>query len=122
VTCRIAGLAIQWGAVGDVGIAFALLRGDSNATIGGTLPQRMSSCLGTLDLFLSQPHAVVSSFVLAESTRAKSDTASAASLRDVVAHILGEFCLSISIGADGYRRSFPVAASILCNSLPPDIQ
>ena len=89
--CHLLGLAIQWGAVGDVGIAFALLRGDSNASIGGTLPQRMSSCLATLDQFLCQPHAVLSSFVLAESTRSKSDTASSsASLRDVVAHILGD--------------------------------
>lgn len=85
------GLAIQWGAVGDVGIAFVLLQGNSNATIGGTLPQRMSSCLSTLDQFLCQPHAVLSSFVLAESSHGKADTASsAASLRDVVAHILGE--------------------------------
>ena len=84
------GLAIQWGAVGDVGIAFTLLRGNSDASIGGTLPQRMSSCLATLDEFLCQPYAVVSSFVLAESTRTKSDTAaSSASLREVVAHILG---------------------------------
>ena len=90
--CSLAGLAIQWGAVGDVGIAFALLRGDSSASIGGTLPQRMSSCLATLNPFLCQPHAVLSSFVLAESTRTKSDAgASAASLREVVAHVLGDF-------------------------------
>jgi len=83
-------VAIQWGAVGDVGIAFNLLKGDNEASIGGTLPQRMSSCLATMDQFLSQPHAVVSSFVLAESTRTKSDkAASSASLRKVVAHILG---------------------------------
>jgi len=87
----VVGLAIQWGAVGDVGIAFNLLRGDSNATIIGTLPQRMSSCLATLDQFLCQRHAVMSSFVLAESTRTKSDTSSSsASLRDVVAHVLGD--------------------------------
>jgi len=89
--CWWSGLAVQWGAVGDVGIAFTLLRGNSDASIGGTLPQRMSSCLSTLDHFLCQPHAVLSSFVLAESTRTKSDTASsAASLREVVAHILGD--------------------------------
>jgi len=89
----LSGLAIQWGAVGDVGIAFDLLQGDNEASIGGTLPQRMSSCLATLDEFLCQPDAVVSSFVLPETTRAKSsDTASSsASLHDVVAHILGNF-------------------------------
>jgi len=89
------GLAIQWGAVGDVGIAMALLRGNTSASIGGTLPQRMSSCLSTLDQFLCQPHAVLSSFVLAESTRGKADTGStSASPRDVVAHVLGEMAFS----------------------------
>ena len=69
----------------------ALLRGNNTASIGGTLPQRMSSCLAALDQFLCQPDAVLSSFVLAESTRGKADTAStSASLRDAVAHILGE--------------------------------
>lgn len=73
----------------------ALLRGNSSASIGGTLPQRMSSCLSTLDHFLWQPHAVLSSFVLAESTRGKADAASSsASLRDIVAHILGELISS----------------------------
>jgi len=81
-----AGLAIQWGAVADVGLVVDL-HGSSDGTVGGTQPQRMNSCLSTLDQFLSQPHAVLSSFVRAEFTR--SNTSETASLRDVIAQVLG---------------------------------
>jgi len=82
----LSGLSIQWGAVGDVGIV-AKLYGNTDTTISGSVPQRISSCLATLDLFLNQPHAVVTSFVRAESacTTAKTD-----SLPKVVARILGD--------------------------------
>jgi len=84
------GLAIQWGLIGDVGLLVDLLHGDNDTVISGTLPQRISSCLATMDQLLCQPHAVVSSFVLSESNSGKADTTSTASLRDVVAHIFGE--------------------------------
>ena len=90
-SCCLTGLAIQWGAIGDVGVIYELARGNSDASVCGTLLQPISSCLETLDQFLCQPHAVLTCYVLAESSRAKSDTASSsASLRDVVARILGE--------------------------------
>jgi len=110
-----------------VGIAMALLRGNTLASIGGTLPQRMSSCLSTLDQFLCQPHAVLSSFVLAESNRGKTDTGStSASLRDVVAHILGESVFSCLVPSSVIYvpcyccgvtvcRNFPIAASAVLN-------
>ncbi|KAJ8319449.1 hypothetical protein KUTeg_004540 [Tegillarca granosa] len=59
------GLAVQWGAIGDVGVVMDTM-GNNDTVIGGTLPQRMTSCLSTLDQFLNQPHPVVSSFVPAE--------------------------------------------------------
>jgi len=83
------GLAIQWGLIGDVGLFIDQL-GDNDTTFLGTVPQRISSCLATMDQLLCQPHAVVSSFVLSESNSGKADTTSTASLRDVVAHIFGE--------------------------------
>jgi len=86
----IPGTAIQWGAIGDVGVAFDLLGGNQDVAIGGTLPQRIVSCLATLDSLLCRHEAVVSSFVLAESSLGKSDSAaSGVSLREAVAHILG---------------------------------
>ena len=64
--------------------------GGSNETvIGGTLPQRMSSCLAVLDRFLSQAHPVMSSYVLASKITTKGDKGSGSDLVGAVAHILG---------------------------------
>ncbi|XP_023507490.1 fatty acid synthase isoform X2 [Equus przewalskii] len=83
------GLAVQWGAIGDVGIILEAM-GANDTVIGGTLPQRIASCLEVLDLFLNQPHPVLSSFVLAEKkAAAHSDSSSQQDLVKAVAHILG---------------------------------
>jgi len=84
------GLAIQWGLIGDVGLLIDHLHGDNDMVIFGTVAQRLSSCLATMDQLLCQSHAVVTSFISAESNSGKADTTSTTSLRDVVAHILGE--------------------------------
>uniref|UniRef100_A0A1I8NSS5 Fatty acid synthase n=1 Tax=Stomoxys calcitrans TaxID=35570 RepID=A0A1I8NSS5_STOCA len=80
------GLSIQWGAIGDTGLVIENL-GDNDTVIGGTLPQRMSSCLQTIDLFLQQPHPVLASMVVAE--KRKSDQSGGVSLVASVANILG---------------------------------
>ncbi|KAM9716550.1 fatty acid synthase [Menidia menidia] len=82
------GLAIQWGAIGDVGVVQETM-GGNDTVIGGTLPQRIASCLEVLDSFLCQPHPVMSSFVLAEQTVVKTETGNHRDLVDAVAHILG---------------------------------
>ncbi|XP_027811303.2 fatty acid synthase [Marmota flaviventris] len=83
------GLAVQWGAIGDVGIVLEAM-GTNDTVIGGTLPQRITSCMEVLDLFLSQPHAVLSSFVLAEKkTLARGSAEGQQDLVNTVAHILG---------------------------------
>ncbi|XP_073345432.1 fatty acid synthase isoform X2 [Pagrus major] len=82
------GLAIQWGAIGDVGVVLENM-GSNETVIGGTLPQRITSCLDVLDLFLCQQQPVMSSFVLAERTVVKSEAGSQRNLVDAVAHILG---------------------------------
>uniref|UniRef100_A0A673VNW4 Fatty acid synthase n=1 Tax=Suricata suricatta TaxID=37032 RepID=A0A673VNW4_SURSU len=83
------GLAIQWGAIGDVGLVVDSL-GSNDAVVSGTLPQRITSCLEVLDLFLSQPYAVLSSFVLAEKKATiLGDGADRQDLTKAVAHILG---------------------------------
>lgn len=81
------GLAIQWGAIGDVGLILETM-GDNDTVVGGTLPQRMSSCLATMDTFLQQPHPVLASMVLAEKRSNRSE-GSQVSLVDAVANILG---------------------------------
>jgi fatty acid synthase, animal type len=80
------GLAIQWGAIGDVGLIIETM-GDNNTEVGGTLPQHMSSCLATMDIFLQQPHPVLASSVLAE--KYKSDDDNKTDLIATIANILG---------------------------------
>ncbi|XP_070388897.1 fatty acid synthase-like [Dermacentor albipictus] len=58
------GLAIQWGAIADVGV-FHEKMGD-DAFISGTVPQRITSCLTVMDQFLNQSHPVVCSCVKAD--------------------------------------------------------
>ena len=55
--------------------------------VGGTLPQKMSSCLSTLDALLQQPDPVLASLVLAE--KRKVDSGSQTGLLEAVANILG---------------------------------
>lgn len=81
------GVAIQWGAIGDVGLILETM-GGNDTEVGGTLPQRISSCLSTMDIFLQQPNAVVASMVLAEKHKAGADV-NQVSLIDAVANILG---------------------------------
>ncbi|KAG5674367.1 hypothetical protein PVAND_004341 [Polypedilum vanderplanki] len=80
------GTSIQWGAIGDTGLVLENL-GDNDTVVGGTLPQRMVSCLQTMDLFMQQPHAVLASMVVAE--KRKADASSGMSLIACIANILG---------------------------------
>ncbi|XP_024893544.1 fatty acid synthase-like, partial [Temnothorax curvispinosus] len=79
------GLAIQWGAVGDVGLVADMQEDNKELIIGGTLQQQISSCLDTLEIFLLQDHPVVSSMVVAE--KAKID--GSMNIYETVAHIMG---------------------------------
>ncbi|XP_066589497.1 fatty acid synthase [Prorops nasuta] len=81
------GLAIQWGAIGDVGLVIETM-GNNETEVGGTLPQRMWSCLATMDTFLQQPHPVLASMVLAEKFNS-TDVGNQINLVDAVANILG---------------------------------
>ncbi|KAL2077918.1 hypothetical protein ACEWY4_025603 [Coilia grayii] len=82
-------LAIQWGAIGDVGVVLETMGGNDTA-VGGTMPQRISSCMDVLDSFLCQPRPVMSSFVMVEKMiTAKGETGEKKDLVESVAHILG---------------------------------
>ncbi|XP_033150589.1 fatty acid synthase [Drosophila busckii] len=80
------GTSIQWGAIGDTGLVLDNL-GNNDTVIGGTLPQRMPSCLLTIDIFLQQPHPVLASMVVADKRR--SDQSSGVSLISTISNILG---------------------------------
>lgn len=79
------GTAIQWGAIGDTGLVLENL-GDNDTVVGGTLPQRMPSCLQTMDFFMQQPCPVLASMVVAEKRKAETG---GAGLVSCVANILG---------------------------------
>lgn len=82
-TCRVIVPCVA----GEVGLVVETM-GGADAVVGGTLPQRVASCLEALGALLARPHAVAASMVLADKRRA-----GAAQLQDVVsavANILGE--------------------------------
>ena len=85
---HVIGLAVQWGAVGDVGVVLDTM-GNNDTVIGGTLPQRIKSCLSTLDKFINQPEPVVSSFVLVERSTKSINQDTASNLLKVIGNILG---------------------------------
>lgn len=59
------GLAIQWGAIGDVGLVAKLQENNEELVIAGTLIQNLKSCLECMDVFLNQSDPIVASMVVA---------------------------------------------------------
>nr|AGR49310.1 fatty acid synthase [Agrotis ipsilon] len=80
------GLAVQWGAIGEVGLIVETMGGDETV-VGGTVPQRIASCMEALGALLALPHAVAASMVLADKRR--SAAAPQQDLLHAVANILG---------------------------------
>lgn len=80
------GLAIQWGAIGDVGVAFDNL-GGNEAVIGGTIPQRMPSCFATLSKLLASPFSVCLSILQAD--RRSFSAGKKGDLVKTILHVLG---------------------------------
>ncbi|XP_058818329.1 fatty acid synthase-like [Topomyia yanbarensis] len=58
--------AIQWGAIGEVGLVADMAEDRVDMEIGGTLQQRISSCLQELDRLLTCEEPIVASMVVAE--------------------------------------------------------
>ncbi|GAB6033129.1 hypothetical protein CHUAL_012739 [Chamberlinius hualienensis] len=75
------GLAVQWGAISDLG---GQLEG-FHTVIRGTVPQTVHSSTTSLATFLGQNHPVVSNFVYAD----KVEEQKKRSLVDIIANILG---------------------------------
>lgn len=65
------GKAIQWGAIGDVGIVAEMLAGNNNVRVLGLLPQRIDNCLAMLDELMCGDAAVVLSMVVPHKEQAK---------------------------------------------------
>lgn len=80
------GLAIQWGAIGDVGVAFENL-GGNDVIIGGTIPQRMPSCMATLGKLLCSPFSTCLSVLPV--SRSSGGSGERGNLVDAIMHVLG---------------------------------
>ncbi|XP_054714096.1 fatty acid synthase-like [Uloborus diversus] len=63
------GLAVQWGIIGDVGVVHRHMGED--ARIAGVCAQSVKSCLNTLDTFCQLENPVLSSYVIADSSKKK---------------------------------------------------
>lgn len=83
------GLAIQWGAIGDVGIIQETV--GSDVVVGGTVPQKIVSCLSVLDKFIQQSAPVVSSFVPYQPSESLTQRSSKHSVLPTVANIFGKW-------------------------------
>ncbi|KAF9823812.1 hypothetical protein SFRURICE_006663, partial [Spodoptera frugiperda] len=79
-------LAVQWGAIADVGLVAETQEEDVQLEIGGTLQQRISSCLTSLDKLMKQDAPIVSCIVVAEK---KAGSIECANAIDAVAQIMG---------------------------------
>lgn len=92
----LSGKAIQWGAIGEVGLIADMTKGRVDIEISGTLPQTISSCLNELDSLLCTPEVIVKCMITAEKKLMSSKT----SIIDSVMNIMGIRDLnSISQGA-----------------------
>ena len=80
------GLAIQWGAIGDVGVAYENL-GGNNVVIGGTIPQRIPSCLATLSKLLCSPFSICLSVLPV--SRGSDGMGEKGDLVEAIMHVLG---------------------------------
>lgn len=80
-------LAVEWGAVGEVGLVADMAEDNQEVVIGGTLQQKIDNCLEILDDLLTQKkHAIVSSMVVAEK---RASSSNAGTIVDTVINILG---------------------------------
>lgn len=80
------GLAVEWGAVGEVGLVADMAEDNLEVVIGGTLQQRISNCLECMNEFLCQSEPIVASMVVAEK---KAGSGGATNIVDAVINILG---------------------------------
>ncbi len=80
------GKAIQWGAVGEVGLVANMTGGQLDVEIAGTVQQRISSCLNELDVLLTTSDPIVLSMVVAEK---KSGLTGKTNIVDSVLNIMG---------------------------------
>lgn len=83
------GKAIQWGAIGEVGLAAAMTANNVEAEIAGTVVQRISSCINELDILLTTPDPIVGSMVVAK----KQDSLISGKKKTLIEMVLNIMCI-----------------------------
>ncbi|CAL7939125.1 unnamed protein product [Xylocopa violacea] len=68
------GMAIQWGAIREVGLAAKIQEDNKELVLSGTLPQTIASCLEELDKFMIHNKPIVASMVVAEKRASVNET------------------------------------------------
>lgn len=63
---KLPGKAIQWGAIGEVGLVAEMAKDKIDLEIAGTIQQRVSACLNVMDVLLNNNEPIVSSMVVAQ--------------------------------------------------------
>lgn len=86
---KLPGKAIQWGAIGEVGLVAEMAQGKIDIEVVGTLQQRIESCLNILDTLLTSPQAIVSSIVVADKHSSDTHQESQLTLIKSVMKIMG---------------------------------
>lgn len=81
--------AIQWGAIGDVGLVAEMTKGKSDAEIAGTLQQRLAACLHVFDKLLTTTQPIVASVVVADKQNSEASGDPQVSLMKSVMKIMG---------------------------------
>ena len=87
-------LCVQWGAIGDVGVFADNFDSEEvhSRGIGGTVPQRIHSCLSLLNHFLRSEHTIVGSLLRHEyKTSAGPKTGEKGGIASMVCNILGKY-------------------------------
>lgn len=80
-------LAIQWGAIGDVGVVASSVEDTSDLVLADTVPQGIASCLTTLGALMTLPHAVTAAMVVVD--KRPSQEKPSQELVQVIANIFG---------------------------------
>ena len=87
-------LCVQWGAIGDVGVFADNFDSEEvhSRGIGGTVPQRIHSCLSLLNHFLRSEHTIVGSLLRHEyKASAGPKTGEKGGIASMVCNILGKY-------------------------------
>lgn len=63
---KLPGKAIQWGAIGEVGLVAEMAKDKIDLEIAGTIQQRISACLDVMDQLINNNEPIVSSMVVAQ--------------------------------------------------------